>query len=77
MTPNTNTSGMPDVREPVTAQPDLMQRMEDQHMSESDRQLAAASLRDGETLADILGRARCALQSTASLLEHYFAQRSK
>lgn len=75
MTPTTD--GMPDFREPAAAQRDLMKRMEDQHMAESDRQIAAAALRDGETLADLLGRARSALQSTASLLEHYFAQRSK
>jgi len=75
MTPTND--GMPDARESVTAQPDLAQRMADQRMSESDQRLAAESLRDGESLADIIGRARGALQATASLLENYFAHRSK
>lgn len=72
-----NTDGMPDVRESGMTQSDLVQRMEDQRMSESDRRLAAESLRDGESLADIIVRAKGALQSTAALLENYFAQRSK
>ena len=68
---------MPDVREPVTAQPTLAHRMDDHRMSESDRRLAAECLRDGESLAGLICRARDAIRSTASHLGDYFAQRTR
>jgi len=61
----------------MTPNAKLVQRMEAQYMSEDDRQAAAEWLRDGESLADFIGRATDALRSTASFLEHYFAQRSR
>jgi len=72
-----NSDCMPEVREPVTVRSSLVRRMEDQRMSESDRQAAAAWLRDGESLADFVCRATDALRSTASFLEHYLAQRGR
>jgi hypothetical protein len=72
-----NTDYMPDVREPVTARPSLAHRMDHHRMSESDRRLAEESLREGESLADHICRAKDALRSTASLLANYFAQRAR
>ena len=72
-----NNDCMPEVRESVTARSSLVHRMDDQRMSESDRQAAAEWLRDGESLADFICRATDALRSTASFLEHRFPQRGK
>jgi hypothetical protein len=51
--------------------------MDHHRMSESDRRLAEESLREGESLADHICRAKDALRSTASLLANYFAQRAR
>lgn len=72
-----NGKGQSDRRVPAAAQPSLGQRMTELGMSESERQAAAEWLRDGESLADVIGRATAALRSTAALLEYYFAQRSR
>ena len=72
-----NSDCMPDVRESLTVQPGLTHRMDDLRMSESDRRLAAECLRDGESLAGLICRARDAIRSTASLLGDYFAQRTR
>jgi len=72
-----NSDCMPDVRESLTVQPSLTHRMDDLRMSESDRRLAAECLREGESLADLICRARDALRTTASLLGNYFAQRTR
>jgi len=72
-----NSERVVELREPALAGSSLMQRMDDQHMSENDRQAAADWLRDGESLADFICRATDALRSTASFLEHRFPQRSR
>jgi len=72
-----NTDCMPNVREPLTAQPSLTHRIADHRMSESDRRLAAECLREGESLADLICRARDALRTAGSLLGNYFAQRTR
>jgi hypothetical protein len=72
-----NIDCMPDVREPVTAQPSLAHRMDDHRMSESDRRLAAECLRDGESLAGLICRAGDAIRSTASLVANYLVQRAR
>ena len=74
---NRSTHCMPDVHEPVTAQPGLAHRMDHHRMSESDRRLAAESLRDGESLGDHICRARDALRTAASLLGNYLTQRTR
>lgn len=72
-----NTNYMSNVREPVTTQPSLAQRIDNLRMSESDRRLATDCLRDGESLADLIFRARDAIRSAASLLANYFAQHAR
>ena len=72
-----NSERVVELREPALAGSSLMQRMDDQHMSENDRQAAADWLRDGESLADFICRAADALRSTASFLEQRFPQRSR
>jgi hypothetical protein len=65
------------LREPALGSPALMQRMQEQHMSDLDQQAAAEWLHDGEAVADFICRATDALRATASFLEHRFAQRSR
>ena len=66
------TNGTAAARENQTEQSALLQRMDDLHMSESDRQAAAEWLRDGESMADFICRATDALRATASFLEHRY-----
>jgi hypothetical protein len=72
-----NSERVVELREPALAGSSLMQRMDDQHMSDNDRQAAAEWLRDGEALADFICRTTDALRSTAAFLEHSFPQRSR
>jgi hypothetical protein len=72
-----NSERVVELRETAPAESSLMQRMDDQRMSENDRQAAAAWLRDGEALADFICRATDALRSTAAFLEHSFPQRGR
>jgi hypothetical protein len=72
-----NSERVVELRETAQAESSLLQRMEAQHMSESDRQAAAEWLRDGESLADFICRVADTLRSTASFLEHRFAQRGR
>ena len=72
-----NSERVVELCETAPAESSLMQRMDDQRMSESDRQAAAEWLRDGEALADFICRAADTLRSTASFLEHRFAQRGR
>jgi hypothetical protein len=76
-TMNRNSERMPELRKTPMARLSLAQRMNELSMSEAERQAAAEWLRDGESLADFIGRATDALRSTASFLEHHFAQRSR
>jgi hypothetical protein len=69
--------GMQKIRDRAAARSSLVQRMEDRGMSEGDRQAAVAWVSDGESLADFVCRAADSLRSTASFLEHYFAQHSR
>jgi len=72
-----NSERVVELREPALAGSSLMQRMDDQHMSENDRRAAAEWLRDGEALADFICRATDTLRSTAAFLEHSFPQRGR
>lgn len=74
---NRFTDCMPDVREPVTAQPSLVHRIHEHRMSDSDRQVAVESLRDGESLAALMCRASDSIRSGAALLAERFAQRAR
>jgi capsid protein len=69
-----NTEATTEMRNPVTMPATLLQRMQAQHMSESERQAAAEWLRDGESLADAICRAADSLRSTAAFLQHHFAR---
>jgi capsid protein len=74
---NRNSKRMPEVPQPAMARLSLVQRMEQLRISEGDRQAAAEWMREGESLADFIRQSADALRSTASFLEHYFAQTSR
>ncbi len=67
----------PEVRKDARPRSDIAQRIDSLRVSESDRRIAEAALRNGELMADLIRRAAENLKSAAALVNKSFTHRSK